>query len=176
MDIRALFPFQVLVQGDSWEIPVRLTDYDSSVWTLSYVFRLAGKPATTLASTPGDDGAFVISATTEQTAAITPGLYSVAAILTSGTKRITAGATGIEVMPDLTSEDLADPRSLARRALDDVEAALAAGAGSDLVEYTVAGTVVKKDRAGLLALRAHYLQRVRTENGRPALGQILHSF
>lgn len=90
------------------------------------------------------------------------------------TQRITLGSTEITITPDPTLSSGGDPRSINRKALDDVEAALAAGAGSDVTEYTVAGTIIKKDRAGLLALRAYYLGQVRAEQGKPSIGTIFN--
>ena len=150
--------------------------YDSALWTCTYVFRIAGQPAFTVVSTPAGDGSFSILATATTTATRTPGRYTVTALLSDGSgNKYTAGQTEIEIKPDVSILANADPRSANRKALDDVDAALAAGAGSDVTEYTVAGTLIKKDRAGLLRLRAFYLLRVRAESGKPAIGNILYN-
>ena len=167
MDLTKVFPFNRLYQGDSWKIETFLTDYDPAIYTLTYTFSKLGVTSFTISSTPGN-GLFNFYVSHTVTTNYTPGLYYVTAKVIDSTGDIfTLGQAEIQVMADPAT--VTDPRSPNRKALDDVEAALAAGAGSDLTEYTIGGTTVKKDRKGLLELRAFYLRRVRNEEGRPAI-------
>jgi hypothetical protein len=176
MDINDIIPARGWYQGDTISFPVILTDYDPTLWTLTYVLLGQGLPKTTFSSTPGADGTFLMAVAKTVTALWTPGTYYLTAYVTkvSDGTRVTLGQVEGTIWADL-SVLAGDPRSDNRKAFDDVEAALAAGAGSDVTEYTIAGTSMKKDRAGLLALRAFYLVRVRAEQGKPAIGNILYS-
>ena len=48
---------------------------------------------------------------------------------------------------------------------DECEEAIRAGAGSDIVEYTIGGRTVKKNRQGLLEMRSYFLKLVKKEEG-----------
>ena len=175
MDINAVFPEKAWFQGDTISFRVVLTDYNSALWTLTYVLLRSGQAAFSFASVPAADGAFQMTVLAAVTAAYTPGTYTLTARLTDATgTRITLGKTEATIWADL-SLLVGDPRTTNRKALDDIEVALAFGAGSDVIEYNIAGTQVKKDRAGLLRLRAHYLLRVRAEQGRAGLANILYA-
>lgn len=175
MDINAVFPQKTWIQGDTISFRVVLTDYNSTLWTLTYTLLRLGHAAITFMSTPSGDGAFLMSVLASDTAKYAPGTYTLSAHLSNvAGERITLGKVEGTIWAD-HSTLLGDPRSANRKAFDEVEAALAAGAGSDVTEYNIAGTQVKKDRAGLLALRAFYLVRVRAEQGKPALGNILYN-
>ncbi len=175
MDIDSVFPEKTWFQGDTISFRVVLTDYDAALWTLTYTLLRLGLPAISFASTPTTDGAFLMGVLASVTAAYAPGTYTLSAHLSNvAGERITLGQVEGIIWADLSTL-VGDPRSANRKAFDDVEAALAAGAGSDVTEYSIAGTQVKKDRAGLLALRAFYLVRVRSEQGKLALGNILYS-
>lgn len=173
MDINYVFPARSWFQGDSISFSLRLKGFVPSEWVVTYTFKRAGAPSFSFSSTPAIDGTFLMEVSATDTAHWTPGNYYLVATISDGTRRFTLGQIEAQVKPDLSI--VTDPRSANRKAFDDVEAALAAGAGSDVVEYTIAGTTVKKDRPGLLALRAHYLARVRAEDGKPALGNVLYS-
>jgi hypothetical protein len=176
MDITKLFPNKIFYQGDSWEFSLNLSGYDSTLYTCSYVFKKAGSDTFSFSSTAGSDGSFAFSVASSVTATYAPGLYYVVAYLTelATSKKFTAGNTEILIKPDLLTFT-GDPRSINRIALDDVEAALASGAGSDVSEYTIGSRTVKKNRAGLLELRNFYLLRVRAEMGISNLGQIFYN-
>lgn len=176
MDINDIFPVKGWFQGDTIATTVTLTDYDPTLWTLAYTFNRIGAAKITFISTPGAGGTFLMSVAKTVTALYAPGTYYLAATITkvSDGTRVTLGQVEGIIWPDPTTL-AGDPRSPNRIAFDSVEAALASGAGSDVVEYTIAGTQMKKDRAGLLALRAFYLVRVRAEQGKPALGNVLYS-
>ena len=175
LDIQRVFPSRTFFQGDTWSFRVILPNYDANDWTVTYTLRKQGQPAFTIVSSPAIDGTFLMEVQASVTATYAPGLYYAAATISDGATRTTLGQVELLVKADLATVPSADPRSANRKALEDVEAALMAGAGSDVVEYTIGGTTVKKDRPGLLALRSFYVLRVRAEDGKPALGNVLYS-
>ena len=166
--INSIFSFPVLYVGDDLAFSINLYDYSPSIYTLNYTFAMRGETPFTITSTAGT---FDFTVANAVTALWTAGIYTVTAFLLDGTgKKTTLAQSEVTVRPDLSQVATGDPRSANRIALDDVEAALAAGAGSDVSEYTVAGTTVKKNRAGLMTLRAYFLKRVRAEQGINAIG------
>lgn len=177
MDITKLFPVTQFYQGDDLSFNISLPDYDPSNYSITYLFRKLNTEPFTITSTPAVNGSFLMEVAATITADYTPGLYYVSAyfIETATGKKTTAGQTEIQIKADISQLTNYDPRSSNKVALDAVEAALASGAGSDVIEYTIGGTTVKKDRKGLLALRAFYLQRVKAEDGKPAIGNILYN-
>jgi hypothetical protein len=172
MIVQDLFKNNMLYQNDDWDFSVFLPDYDCATWTLQYAFAKKDMEPFTIQSQAGTGSYFrfvVAAANTNKT----PGLYVVTcSILDQTGKKTTLGQSQVTIRADLSLAENGDPRSPNRIAFDDVETALASGAGSDVQEYTVGGTVVKKNRAGLLALRAFYLGQVRQEAGVPAIGVI----
>jgi hypothetical protein len=176
MNIKELFRIDVLYQSDDWAFNVRLFDFDSSVNTLTYVFKIAGTAPFSLVSTPNGDGTFAFNVPAATTTTYLPGMYYVSAVLYGPNgpngEMITAtlGQTEILIKANLSLEGTNDPRSNNKIALDQIEAALLASAGSNVVEYSTGGTTVKKDREWLLKQRAYYLHRVQMENGKPGIG------
>ena len=176
MDIQSLFKYSFFYQGDSWDFFITLPDYDSSVYTLNYVFAKVNTPSFVVSSTVSTGTQFNFSVDSTVTSTYTPGLYYVSAYLTDGTgKKTTLGQSEILIKADISLAANGDPRTPNKIAFDDVEAALASGAGSDVIEYTVGGTTVKKNRQGLMDLRAFYLKRVRQEEGRLAITNTLYN-
>lgn len=176
MIISNIFPNKTFYQGDTWAFSVFLQNYDASLYTLNYQFAKINIIPFTISSTinPGNDFVFNVSSTL--TADYAPGIYTVSAKLTdSSNNKTTIGVTELEIKPDLSVIENGDPRSMNRKALDDIEDALALGAGSDVQEYTIAGSTYKKNRDGLLKLRAYYLVKVRKEMGISAIGVINYS-
>ena len=160
-------------QGDDWIFEVDLLNHSAGEYTLTYQWaNLKGGPFSMDSSADGDSFSFNVPAAT--TAGYLPGKYRVQAVLTNlstGTRH-TLGIQEGQVLPSLLT--VADPRSPNRKALDVVEAALTAGAGSDIIEYEVGGKKIKKSRPQMLQLRAYYLQRCRVEDGH-GMGRILFS-
>lgn len=175
MQLSKLFPITSLIQGDFWNFQVSLYNYDANLYTLTYTFKKMGSDTISMIAV-NESGSFAFSVASATTSTYAPGLYYVVASIVeiaTGNKT-TLGQTELQIKPDLSTFN-GDPRSAYRIALDDVEAALAAGAGSDVQEYTVGGRTVKKNRLGLLELRNFYLQRVRVEAGKSTIGTIYYS-
>jgi hypothetical protein len=177
VDITKLFPVTQFYQGDDFSFNIYLPDYDSSLYSITYVFRKLNVDAFSITSTASLDGSFLMEVNATTTSDYIPGLYYVSAFLTETAtgKKTTVGQTEIQIKADISQLTNYDPRSQNKIALEAVEAALASGAGSDVIEYTIGGTIVKKDRKGLLALRAFYLTRVRAEAGKRAIGYIYNN-
>ena len=176
MDINSLFKYKTFFQGDDWDFIITLPEFDATVYTLTYVFAKANVPSFSITSLPDNGSTFTFSVSNAVTSTYTPGLYYVSAILTDQAgKKQTAGQSEIQIKADISKAVNGDPRSQNKIALDEVEAALAAGAGSDVIEYTIGGRTVKKNRQGLLELRTFYLMRVRKEDGIPAIQNIYYN-
>jgi hypothetical protein len=156
-----------LFQGDDWIFTVQLLDYPASNYTLTYQWSRQGVSTFSVVSTPDNlTDIYQFSVPAATTATYTPGTYYVQAFLTdvdAGTKQTLGIQEGI-VRANVAN--IADPRSAWRIAFDAIEAALQAGAGSDVVEYTVGGKTVRKSRLEALKFRAFCLQRVKVEEGR----------
>lgn len=172
MLLNDVFPKKMFYQGDTFSVNVSLLDYNSGDWTLKYIFKKNGIEPITVDSVSNSDGTFTISIDSTVTASFASGLYYVTAKVIKGAEVYTLGQTEIQVRADISQVSNYDPRSQNRIALDAIEQALVDGAGSDLVEYTIGGETYKKDRKGLLELRAFYLKRVRQEEGKSAIGSI----
>ena len=82
MDISKIFPITQLYQGDTWRFSVSAQDYDPSLWTITYVFRKVGQAAFSISSA-NVDNAFSFEVLPAVSAAYTPGLYSVSAVLSN---------------------------------------------------------------------------------------------
>lgn len=177
MDINKVFPKNTFFQGDTWKFNVSLLDYNATSWTLTYSFKKTDVDPFTITATMDTDGSFLFNVASTLTADYIPGMYYVVAKITNvlTSEVYTVGRTEVQIKPDISLATNCDPRSTNKIALEAVEAALAAGAGSDVIEYTVGGTIVKKNRDGLLKLRAYYLAKVRQEDGKPAISNILYS-
>jgi hypothetical protein len=170
--IEKVFALPELTQGDDCVFSIRLGELSAADYTLSYVFKRNGLASFTITST-NNTGEFLFSVICAVTSTYTPGNYYVAAYLIDGTGlKTTIGQSELCIKPNLASDGLLDPRSHYKQMFDDVEEALMAGAGSDVVEYSIAGTTMRMNRESLLKLRAFTLQRVKMEMGISAIGTI----
>ena len=165
IDRKTLWRRLALVQGDDWIWTVDLLNKPATEYTLTFEWAEAGVSAFSVVSTAeGDSYSFNVPAAT--TATYTPGMYRVQAYLTNtetGTKH-TLGIQEGQIYPNLAS--IGDPRSANRKALDAVEAALAAAApGAHIIEYVVGGKTFKRKIEDLMNVRAYYAQRCRVEDG-----------
>lgn len=118
------------------------------------------------------DGSFLLSASSSDTAAYVPGVYSWAAVITrrSDTEKHTVKTGRITVL-DRYGAGASDPRSHARRMLDQIEALLEGRAKSDVESYEIKGRKVSKMAPSeLMRWRGHYRREVRLEEAR-ALGK-----
>lgn len=164
-----------LYQGDDWVFDVTMQDPDADYTgcTLTYTLKTGTNAPITIASTGLTNNIFSFSVPAVTTATFPAGKYYVSASLVNALgQKTTLDTTEISIRANLAALGTTDPRSLYQQALDDIEACLAQGAGSDVQEYTIGGSTTRLDRKGLLELRAFFLQRVRLENGQDAIGSI----
>ena len=170
MDVSVVFPVTTFVQGDTWSLNVDLSDYgyDATLYTLSYTLKIAASSPITITSTANPDHTFLMKVTAATTETYLPGNYlAIAQIHTIATgEKYTVCTTQIIVQPDLTTSLSAfDPRSPNQIILDEINAALALCFGDAVVEYTIGGRMVKKNKMELLKAKMLYTKLVRSENG-----------
>lgn len=147
--------------GDTVAWTRDLSDYPASAWTLKYrLINAAGKIDIT-ATADGDAHRVSVAAAT--TAAWAAGDYTWQAYVEGGSsERYTVGAGRVTVKPDLAAEAAGyEARSTARKALDDLRAALATWISSNgqVQEYSIAGRTMKYASAADIRARIQLLER-----------------
>ena len=173
-------------------IPATVRSGDSISWLLSF----AGYPATagwslsitlinhegkeTLTGTAsGDSYAVTVPAAT--TAGWDVGVYAWAALLTSGTDRVTAGTGQIEVLANLAALTTHDRRTHAEICLANLEAVIQGKATADNLEYAINDRSLKRYTwSELLSARAHFKAEVareqRAASGKTSSGRVAVRF
>lgn len=123
-----VLPITEIVAGDRLNVTLQVPAYPASggnTLTLRLVPRATGTAVDLTATASGDD--HVVSASAAATAAYAAGEYSWHAFVTNGSDRYTVGSGQITVKANPASLAAgADTRSQARKAVDDLKAALAA--------------------------------------------------
>lgn len=162
--------FTALPAGDSatWtDDPVTLPDgraLDATIWTLTYYLR--GPASLDLVATTLGNG-WSTTLTALASAELAAGTYAWTAIVTSGLERITVGAGQLVLSPDITQQGGSyDPRSLAQRALEACEAAMATfnATGGKVKKYEIAGRTMEfQTIADLLTLHSFWKAKVMAE-------------
>jgi hypothetical protein len=112
-----------LAIGDRWAWRKSLTDYPIALYTLKYEAMLHGNSPARITITATDDGAdHIVEVATATTAAYEPGQYSWAAYIVrdSDSERLALTRGTWDIEPDAATDN-ADPRSFAKKALDDIE-------------------------------------------------------
>ena len=126
------------VIGDRWTWRKSLSDYPVATYTLSYeAVGHSTKPSLISITATNDGTDHIVEVATTDTAQLEPGTYSWSAFITrnSDSERVRVSHGTWEVCADPTES--ADPRSVAKRALDDCEAILAARSGRADANYSV---------------------------------------
>ncbi|HEY5580210.1 MAG TPA: hypothetical protein VIK56_03455, partial [Rhodoferax sp.] len=99
--------------------------------------------------------------------ALGPGNYAWTAIITSGAERITVGSGQTTITPDVTTQIAGfDPRSVAQRALEACEAAMATfnATGGKVKKYDIAGRSMEFQTIGdLMTLHSFWKAKVMGE-------------
>ena len=168
--------------GDSVSWTVSLSAFPASAgWSVSFRLLSQAGVAVDIETTPaGDDHAATLTAAA--TANWPAGNATLVCLATKGAERKTVGSKTVTILPDLAVIGTFDGRTQNQKALDDLEAALAAyaAAGQGHVgEYQVAGRVMKfRTVEEIEALIAHYRRAVLKErsvmaliNGEPPPGR-----
>lgn len=115
-----------LMAGVTLQWEETLVDYSAADgWTLKYALRHPTNTRIDLAST-ASGSAFAFSVPSTTTATWQAGTYTWRAYVERAGERFEVGAGSIEIEPDFVAATTLDGRTLARKALDDARAALAA--------------------------------------------------
>lgn len=125
--------------GDTVTWLKSLADYPASTgWVLSYTFINASTKISISATASGAD--HLVSVTAATSAAWVAGTYTWIAVVTKAAERFTVGQGSIVVAPNLAAAATYDTRSVAQKALDQVNQALATyGAKAYLQSYEING-------------------------------------
>ena len=141
--------------------------YPTAEYALEFTARSQNrKDEIKLTSTVADDGAFYFSASSATTSEWTAGTYywQVEARRLSDDERAFLYRGVVEVRSDM-DENAVDPRSNARRALDNINAVLENRVTKDVASYSIAGrSVTKIPFNELLDLRDYYRKEVARED------------
>ena len=158
---------QTLEAGDRWAWlrADLITDYPSSAYSLSYVFRreITGERIAITASS--NSTGYVVEVSSTTTAAYNPGRYHWDAYITrtSDSARVKVNSGTLEVKPNkATSSD--DPRSFAQICLDNIETYLRDPNNIAAASYSIAGRSLSRwSRADLLTERERWKGEVARE-------------
>ena len=124
--------------GDSYQWRVTYGDYlPSDGWSLSYKLINPYETREITASTDGD--VYTVSLTLADTTIFSPGKHDFVGYVTNGGDRVTVYKDVITILPNLAGQDAGtDNRSNAKKALDVMDAALAAmGSKAWTQSYTI---------------------------------------
>jgi hypothetical protein len=110
--------------GDTLAQTYVLEQYPAPGWVLTFTL-ISAAAKYTLAAT-NDGGAHALQASAAATAAWAPGTYAWVAHVASGGQRVTLNSGDVLIKPDLAAAATYDARTPAKKALDAVDAALAA--------------------------------------------------
>ena len=151
--------------GETLQFTVALADYPAGDgWSISYYFIANGLTPFNFSST-ADGDSHAVSVAYGTTANWAPGLYSGIGFVTDGTTRTEVWTGTLEVLFNpLTASKTTDPRSHARRTLDNINAVIEGRATSAVLNSTVEGTTLARiPHADLLDLQARYEMKVAAE-------------
>lgn len=155
-----------IVAGDTWEWKRSLSDYPanaSPAWVLTYYFRSREGEFSIQAAADGADHSVSVTKTT--TSAYYAGLYEWTAKVDNGTKRHDVGRGLTTIKPDPTKTGKGfDPRSHARKMLDQIEAALEAFS-IGVKSYTIGSRqMTKDDMSEIIKMKQTYQAEVVRED------------
>lgn len=111
-----------LIAGTTWEFSREYSDYPAGTWTATAYFERSGKTFNVAATAEGTAHRFTITAAT--TATYPPGRYQIRVRVTDGSSVYIAESGWCEIKVDPAASGTYDPRSWARRTLDELEALL----------------------------------------------------
>ena len=160
MPSTALTPPRYAQAGDTLAWNVALPDYPATLWTLGYTIINAAAKITVTATASGDE--FAVSVPAATTATWAAGDYTWVATVSSGVDRYTVGRGEMTVTPDLAAQTSGfDARSTARKALDDLRAALASWLATKgaVQAYTIDGVQMSFATAADIQQRIALLER-----------------
>ena len=160
-------------QGDTLSFTTSVPAYPPNTgWTLTYSIR--GAVNLDLVATV-QGSLYQITASSAQTAALTPGTYYWVAYVSGNGQRYTVDRGQLTVTPDLISQAAGyDGRSQARKALDDANTALATWRSSAgrVKSYTIADRTMVFEDASQILTQVHYWKAiVRNEEAAAQIAQ-----
>jgi len=150
----------IATAGDTLSWRKSFPDYPASAWTLTYILINAAAKYTVTATADGDE--HVVSAAAATTAAWLPGVYTLVGAVSDGTDRHTVSSSAITISPDLAAQASGyDARSTARKAMDDLRAALAQWIATQghITTYTIDGVSQTFASAADLRARITWLEK-----------------
>lgn len=143
--------------GDTWQWrrDDLSGDYPAPTWTLTYYCKSADD---SFAITAAADGvSFSVSVPSATTTAKRTGLYAIVGSVSDGTNRFEVYRGRFEVLPDFSSDGLADPRTHVRKVVEAIEAVLENRATQPQEELTISGLMLRRTPIpDLLKLRDKY--------------------
>jgi hypothetical protein len=154
-----------LYTGDTVEWTKSLSDYPATAWTLSYALTWPSF-SITIAASPAPNGTdFAVSISAATTATFPAGTCTWRSRVSNGAKTYTIETGRTDVIADMPANSAGlDTRSLAKRALDAIEAKLAGRADSGVAEYQIEGRAMKYiPITELIVLRDRYRMDVARE-------------
>lgn len=137
-----------LIAGESWKWTKDLSDFPSSIWTLTYYFVLGSSTADenkfTIVSTD-TNSVHTVNIDEATTLPYAPGLYYYQGIVTDGSDvHVVITGQTMTVVQDFSDGSVTDPRSWACISLDALESSLAGTASSTQLAYTIDGIQVSE--------------------------------
>lgn len=165
-----------IIAGDTLDFVTTLPDYEAATWTLYFRLlpRTSGNPIdiTCIAGDGEYDHRAAVTAAT--TANWDAGEYSWYSWVAAGAERYSIAEGTCTVVPDLTQATAYDKRTVAERALEDAETALAnfQATGGRVRRYSIAGREMEFDGAGeILKLVSYWRVQVTRENAASAVAK-----
>lgn len=168
--------------GDTATWRVSLADYPASAgWELSYAFMRHDTGAKISITTTADGADHLVSELATETAGWVPGKYEGQAYVTKAAERYKVWEGPLEILINYADATDTDSRTIARKTLDAIEAAIlkihqanAAGRVGAITEWSAEGLSIKREnQADLLAelqkQRDRWAAIVRTQEDRAKL-------
>lgn len=155
-------PPSTLIAGDTWAWTSSFADYGAPTWSASIYFETAAATFSAAATDSGADHAFSIAPST--TATYKPGRYKWTVRVTDGTAHVTVEEGWTEVKANPAAAGNRDPRSRARRTLDNLEGLLEQFATTAIQSGSINGrSYSRSDLPLLIQWQDRLKQEVRTE-------------
>jgi len=161
---------ETIVVGDylQWKRTDLARAYDPSLYTLSYLGRIAGGGNEITITATSQTDHFLIQVSSTVTANYNPGRYHWQLEITrdSDGERIVVDRSHSEVIPDLEVNS-SDPRTHAEIMLDKIRSLLQGKADSDVSSYSIAGrSLTKMTFEELTQAEAYFHAKVEAENAK----------
>jgi hypothetical protein len=163
-----------LTAGDTFDWPTAVPAYPASDgWTLKYRLWQASGTAEILLTAIAEGDAYRVQAGPSTTATWAPGAwYWSSWVEKTGAKHTLEHQGSVTILPNPATVTAYDGRTIAEKALDDAETALASfnATGGRVKRYAIAGREMEFDAAGdILTLVSYWQTRVKREHDAKAV-------